>query len=700
MRQKDMDRDSIASLPPELLEIVLERSADEVFLMREDGSLVYANPSACERRGVRREEMLQCYVWDWNRFVTRESWKRRWESLRTIKTVRFESEHMRLDGVCEPVDVMVYLIIYNDTQLCLCFVNNLTELKSKVAELEANQRELSEAKARAESAVRQLEEIQRRRELILGTVAHELRTPISAISMMADEKGADWNQYKSDINRIAKHLTQTLDDMKRITTGEQQRAVTLEEFTLRELIDSVNVGVSAYTSLKSIKYTLRCEVDDILLHTRFYSDAYRLRVVIGNLIKNACLHSEGDQVQLVIALDQVTDNEYRLSVQVIDNGKGIPSADLERLFQPYERGMTSASGTGLGLNIAKTWLADIDGSIQLIDSSQGATFEVVVAIHRAKKSESEASAPQLDKKTILERSKGLRVLFVEDDRILRMLGAKILEPVFAQLDVVEDGSQALLKAQETEQIYDVVITDYFMPEMNGVELIKNLKEINYPAIILGLTAASMGNEADHMVEAGADRVFIKPLNRDLLLDELVGLLDRGPASQGVEAEVEVEKSSVVAAAEEPESLFQDSGRFNPVETQTHLNSRVELMSDTAQVIINTKSGLITANDRWLEINAIPPGKAITKSLLAEVVAEESRQAYIDFSRTFFAQPIDAPPASVELQLQTFDLRPFAGCVTASKFNNDAGDLCILASLEVLQTGIQGELAQPHVQRRA
>lgn len=106
-----------------------------------------------------------------------------------IKTARFETRHLDKSGESFPVDVQAHYLFFDDREYCICFVNDLSEMADKVNELDKRQKELAVAKARADEAIKSLKNLQQRRSLLIATIAQELRTPISAISMLSSDAG-------------------------------------------------------------------------------------------------------------------------------------------------------------------------------------------------------------------------------------------------------------------------------------------------------------------------------------------------------------------------------------------------------------------------------------------------------------------------------------------------------------------------------
>ena len=114
----------------------------------------------------------------------------------------------------------------------------------------------------------------------------------------------------------------------------------------------------------------------------------------------------------------------------------------------------------------------------------------------------------------------LHILTVEDDAMLRLLNSKLLANLALKVDEASDGSEALEMLNDS---HNLILTDYFMPNLSGTELIKRLRECGYTGPIVGLTAATIGEQQQEMLDAGADKVLAKPLTAQAF-KEVVGEL--------------------------------------------------------------------------------------------------------------------------------------------------------------------------------
>lgn len=232
------------------------------------------------------------------------------------------------------------------------------------------------------------------------------------------------------------------------------------------------------------------------------------------------LHGQGGQIQVQVDVlapqlaDQDTTHQLRISVE--DDGRGIPISQHESIFEPFERGETDADGTGLGLHICREIIQANAGTLTVKESESlgGACFTIVMSLEPMGLATSEVTESAVS----LE---GLSVLMAEDNLMLRKLSENLLQKLGANPVIVENGQLAL--EQFSKNDWDLIITDIFMPEMNGYELVEAIRATGSSVKVLGVTAATVGSERELLLQAGADVVMGKPITSESLQKALLQL---------------------------------------------------------------------------------------------------------------------------------------------------------------------------------
>ena len=362
---------------------------------------------------------------------------------------------------------------------------------------------------------------------MFGIISHELRTPAAAIHMLAGEMELK-DDEREELNSVSRHLLSVIDDLRVAVNPDTEITLHIAPFDVHTLVNEVERQVSTLVSAAGMSLQVKRQAIDNGCDA-LVTDAYRLRTIVTNLIRNSVAHSGGSRIELVFETRADGETQAHLTIRVEDDGKGIPPDQLDRLFMPFERGDTAAAGTGVGLHLVKSWTEKLGGSVEYSTSELGgACFSVLLRLGCARHHEisaysSESLATLFEAKAVL---KGTRVLLVEDDRILRNITSRLLRKEFdIDLLVAEDGIEAL-KTLESNSV-DVILTDYFMPNLDGVGLIQALRGQGKLMPIVALTAATIGEERSELMQAGAFAVLAKPLDLNRLAEVICQLAGQG-----------------------------------------------------------------------------------------------------------------------------------------------------------------------------
>ena len=336
-------------------------------------------------------------------------------------------------------------------------------------------------------------------------VAHELRTPAATIQMLVNELDLP-SKDRSELSAVTHHLLHVIDDLRIAVNPEVDIDVELGRFELSRLLQEVERQTSYLAATAGM--TLRVATDKAPWGF-FVSDAYRLRSALTNLIRNSALHSAGKTISLSADVDESSDH-CEITFTVEDDGSGIPPQDIDRLFQPFERGNSSSAGTGVGLYLVKNWIEKLGGTVHYSPREPtGSLFTITIPTERGDKisDDSDSQATLLQARALV---KDWDILIVDDDAVLRGAASRLLKKALdVNVTTAIDGSDALSSLARRD--FEIIITDYMMPTMDGRQLTAALRDQGYEGMIIGLTAATIGDERLELMEAGADAVLFKPL---------------------------------------------------------------------------------------------------------------------------------------------------------------------------------------------
>lgn len=243
-------------------------------------------------------------------------------------------------------------------------------------------------------------------------------------------------------------------------------------------------------------------------------DELRLRQIVGNLVRNAILHSQGSQVEIAAAGCKQIDDKLSLTIAVSDNGKGIAPALQPHLFEAFRRKnigvFSQAEGSGLGMYIVKTLVDRMGGAIRLAYSGQtGTQFQVHLTLPMAKSDTNAAPVlPKVPRET--------RVLLVEDHPLLADLTVARLRTMFDSVTLALPAESA--RAVVARDKPDLVITDQNLPGMSGSDLAACLRGDGYRGSIVALMGEEMTDALEHSFAVmGGAKVLKKPLVMNELL---------------------------------------------------------------------------------------------------------------------------------------------------------------------------------------
>lgn len=381
---------------------------------------------------------------------------------------------------------------------------------------EASQREIAQ-RERAEVALREMDQ---RKDEFLATLAHELRNPLAPIrqaAMISKAPAASEAQKRWShdvISRQVHHMSLLLDDLldiSRITRG------TLELRTeMTELAAVIDAAVeTARPTIDAKRHTFSMEMPPETV--RFAGDPLRLAQVLSNLLTNAAKYTDpGGSIRLRALADAEV-----VTITVTDTGIGISSEALVRLFTMFSQVKAtrdrSEGGLGIGLALAKGLVELHGGSIEGRSGGLGCGSEFVVRLPRRTIMPRKGKPPtELTGRKTVKR----RVLIADDNRDAAESLAVLLRIEGHEVTVVHDGQEAL--ATFHSLIPEVALLDIGMPELNGYEVARQVRQGSLGRAVTLIAVTGWGQEADkaRALAAGFNHHFTKPIEPERLMDLL------------------------------------------------------------------------------------------------------------------------------------------------------------------------------------
>ncbi len=400
------------------------------------------------------------------------------------------------------------------------FVAVMLLVGSFLYQLQYRMHNLKQLNSELEAETDKAERAAKAKSSFLAAMSHELRTPMNGVlgisQLIAEEtKEPVTKEHIKVILDSGQHLMTILNDILDFSKVEENK-LELEKapFHLEQVLTPVCSAIQPLVDEKSIELIVE---NDVPNNTEFTGDCARLRQILFNLAGNAVkFTNEGH----VLIRTELNSEDKHLLIIVSDTGIGIAPDKQGRVFNSFEQADSSTTrrfgGTGLGLAIVKKLTELMGGSITL-KSVEGVGTQFIVTLP-IPWNESEKPSPQHT--PVQTRStQNLRILLAEDNRVNALVAKGFCEKLGHTVDVAENGLVAVEKARDND--YDLILMDNHMPEMNGVEATRFIREkLGVKTLLFAYTADVFREAHDHFIAAGADHVLTKPLQRESFADAL------------------------------------------------------------------------------------------------------------------------------------------------------------------------------------
>ena len=364
----------------------------------------------------------------------------------------------------------------------------------------------------------------------LAILSHEVRTPLTGILgtvelLRSTPLNTRQKRFVENLSHSGKALLTLLNDVLELSKVRSDKlSLRKSEVDPTQLVESMASLMSARAEEKGVTVRFQKEGD---IPASVIADETRLRQVLLNLVGNAVKFTEQGDVFVRLIASSSHDGISKLRFEIEDEGPGIPDDIQEDLFQPFVQADDDSTrafeGTGLGLAICKE-LVELMGSKILLSSEVGKgscfSFEISAEIAQV---EHEEHVTDTQKK--LPDGAGRSLLVVDDTAMNREVIGDLLRGLGYRVDVVASGGEAIEYLASSH--VDAVIMDVFMPDMNGPEVVRTLREAKMQVPVLGLTAALDKHLIKESLTSGMSKVLHKPVEVDQIAHAIADLLNDG-----------------------------------------------------------------------------------------------------------------------------------------------------------------------------
>ena len=478
---------------------------------------IFPNRALQEMLGYSEKELGQLERWDdISHPDDRASSAERYAELVHGKREKnqWEQRLIRRDGRIVVTSVRFFLL--RDTggrpQYVAALQEDITERKRLEAEL-VTAKEIAEAATKAKSD-------------FLANTSHEIRTPMNAILGMTQlALKTDLTPKQRDYLRKTKSAAQSLLgiindilDFSKIEAGklDMEKA----DFRLEDVLESVSSVVSQKAHDKNLEFLIATQQN---LPSNLLGDPLRLGQILINLVNNAVKFTEHGEIVVTVSLAEKAFDRVNLKFSVCDSGIGMTPEQTARLFQAFSQADSSTTrkygGTGLGLSISKRLVEMMDGNIWVESNrGMGSAFHFTAWFG--------LGSGKTKRRLMIPGIAGNRVLVVDDNQQAREILVDSLAGIGVKAQSVSSGEDAIreLVSVDTQAPYALVMMDWHMPGMDGLEASRIIKQggslKNVPKVVM-VTAFGQEDIRAQAENMGIDGYLLKPVTPSTLFDTLL-----------------------------------------------------------------------------------------------------------------------------------------------------------------------------------
>ena len=484
--------------------------------------IIDCNLYASKIIGISKEDIIghKCY----NTICSFDDHKKCY--LENIKHSKLENDFTNMESIIvnkttnEKINVISSIVKIISENEKLHIVESFVDIR----ELKLKEKELYDAKIESENSLRS-------RNIFISNVSHELRTPLTLIIglsglLLEDPNNLTYDVKMSlvDIHANATFLLRLINDILDVTKIESGDLKFQEsEFSLQKLLDDVHSILKNTATSKGISFTIEFNSDvfDYLV----ISDFDRLKQVLLNITGNAIKFTNSGYVKIIVKIVKETSSYYQIEFEIEDTGIGISKENYKKIFLPFiqtdEGSSKKYSGTGLGLAISKKIIELLDSKINLSSVvGSGSLFTFILKLKKGRNIKDQNLLDEDRKEIVIWKNQILHILVVEDNVNTRRMIKKFLEKYQHIVTMCENGKSCLVKLRL--DLYDIILMDLQMPEMDGIECTKIIRREEYKIPIVAFTASAFGDDIKKCLDSGMNDFISKPISNSITLQNKIG----------------------------------------------------------------------------------------------------------------------------------------------------------------------------------
>ncbi len=494
----------------------------------ETQKFVEFNKRTLEIYGYTQEEFSTMGIHDVEALESEEEVLEHQKAIKEKGWEKFETQVLTKDETLKDISVSVVKIDLDDRPHLYIRLHDITEEKVLKRKLEKSLVQVQEAVKTAQSATKAKSEF-------LANMSHEIRTPMNGIIGMSHLALASNNlqekerHYVKTIENSAKSLLGIINDILDFSKIEAGK-LTIEksEFDMYKLVDSITSLVEHKIDEKNLEFTISYGDD---MSRYFNADSLRISQIITNLLSNAVKFTQEGEIGLYIS--KIENNRFKFEVK--DTGIGMNNEQCSKMFQSFSQADLSTTrkygGTGLGLAISKQLTEMMNGKIWVeSEVGVGSSFLFEVEIE------------EIIKESNYNYFENKKVLIVDDNKTWHEILSSTLKSFKLNVESAYSGKEAIEMMYSCDGNFDLILLDWNMPEMDGIETAKEIKSIcnlcpkkdicrlQHPPTVVMISAFRQDTIVKQAKESGISVFLQKPINPSILNDILSEIFIDGYAS--------------------------------------------------------------------------------------------------------------------------------------------------------------------------
>jgi len=500
---------------------IFENAVEGIFQLSLNGQFISANPSMASILGYRSpEELIHSFSESTPySFIKIEDKKILSKTLKQKgKITNFEIQVIRKNGAYKWCNLMARLI-HNENKSIHYIEGSMVDISERIERNRAEQeRKTAEASSIAKSE-------------FLANMSHEVRTPMNGIIGMVEVLSMttltkDQKEYLDSISCSAESLLTILNDILDYSKIEAGKLIIESvRFNLKQMLDQIAQLMSAQSRNKNIKILVDYSEE---LPTFVIGDPTRIRQIIMNLSGNAIKFTTKGHVLIRTQRIESPESNCKYLFEVIDTGIGISEENQKKIFNKFTQADGSTTrkfgGTGLGLSICRELVSLMHGEIGVKSIlNEGTTFYFILDLPSASDQTKINDDHLHHQGELLDTFYGINILLVEDNLMNQKVTQELLKRMGCSVSIADNGLIALEILEN--KTFDLIFMDGNMPEMDGFEATKNIRESEKtqkktPTPIIAMTALAMSHDRKKCLDAGMDDYISKPITKKAIIQVL------------------------------------------------------------------------------------------------------------------------------------------------------------------------------------